>query len=526
MMDMETNIGEQAELTEQTEQEEQPVRTETVQRKANTYFFTKVAVNLLLIVLGGIGIAMFLNGMQDRSALAKQRESNALALSEAVAILEKNEENAETLAQIYHEGNWKILDDVELLLSKGLFDVMVTKDEAVWSDVFSDIVSRTNARYLFLLNPDGTIAFAANPALVGVNPAATGHMTQEDVNKLLTGCVRVDWVVEPVLVKSQYGTYYFYSKEYVHGDKRYMLAVGTDSSALDKQIEALTDTSAVLRRMAIINEGFLFGVDRSDGLFSYYKNGKELLTGQSAAATGLSREALQDGYNGTETINGVQYYCSTRTFGQNSVIIAAARTDAVLSHDRYVLFWSILGFNLVMILCLVYAVIVRNDFVRHAVETERIVLRKHSSNPIYFDQSVFLKVFPLMLLGVLVMFGISFYTQTLLEITEGIERSNVALQEVQGRYEESQESRAIIEDYYNNWFLSTAKMIAFIVEEDPAVLNADSDHYHSVYDEEGNRVFLLDEEGNRVKSVSRSEILQELCDRNRIDGRGGIYTAI
>ncbi len=522
---MENNYGEQTELTErteqteqdaQTEQTEQTIRTESIQRKANAYFFTKVVINLLLIVLGGLGITMFLNGMQNRTALAKQKESNALALNEAVSILERNEENADTLTEIYHEGNWKILDDVELLFSKGLFDAMESKDSTIWADVFSDIVSRTNAKYLFLLNPDGTIAFADNAELAGINPAATGHLTQENVNKLLEGCVRADGAIEPILVKNQYGTFYFYSKEYMHGNKRYMLAVGTDSSVLNVQVESLRDISAVLRRMAVINEGFLFGVDSSDGLFSYYKNGNELLTGQKAENTGLSKEAFKDGYNGTETINGVKYYCSTRTF-ENAVIIAASRTDAVLSHDRYVLFWSILGFILVMILCLVYAVIVRNDFVRHAVETQRVVLRSHSSNPIYFDKSVFLKVFPLMLLGVLVMFGISFYTQTLLEITEGIERSNVALQEVKGRYDQSQENRAVIEDYYNNWFLSTAKMIAFIVEEDPAVLNADSDHYHSVYDEEGNRVFLLDEEGNRIKSVSKSALLQELCDRNLID---------
>ena len=170
-----------------------------------------------------------------------------------------------------------------------------------------------------------------------------------------------------------------------------------------------------------------------------------------------------------------------------------------------------------MIVCLVYAVIVRNDFVRKAVQTDRFILREHSENPIYFDKSVFAKVFPLMLLGVIVMYGISFYTQTLLEITEGIQVSDIALQEISGRYEEGLESREIIENYYNERFLCTARLLSFIVEEDPTAMNTESDHYHSVLDAEGNRKYLLDDEGNRLRSISESEVLQVLCERNNID---------
>ena len=76
-------------------------------------------------------------------------------------------------------------------------------------------------------------------------------------------------------------------------------------------------------------------------------------------------------------------------------------------------------------------------------------------------------------------------SQTLLEITEGIDKSNVILQEVTGRYEESVESREVIEDYYNSRFISTAKLLSFFVEESPEVLNTTSEFYHSVYDKNG-----------------------------------------
>ncbi|MBQ1506176.1 MAG: hypothetical protein IIZ48_05340, partial [Erysipelotrichales bacterium] len=122
-----------------------------------------------------------------------------------------------------------------------------------------------------------------------------------------------------------------------------------------------------------------------------------------------------------------------------------------------------------------------------------------------------------MLLGILAVYGISFYAQTLLEITEGIEKSDVVLKEITGRYEENLDSRKIIEDYYESRFLSTARLITFIAEEKPEILNADSDRFHSTYDENGNRVYVLDDEGNHLKSVANSPLLQEICDKNRID---------
>ena len=169
------------------------------------------------------------------------------------------------------------------------------------------------------------------------------------------------------------------------------------------------------------------------------------------------------------------------------------------------------------LICLAYAIIVRNDFVRHEVRTERVTLNKDSDNPIYYDRSIFKRVFPLIIAGTFVMFGISFYTQTLLEISEGIERSDLAISEVTGRYDESLTSRSLISDYYDTRFLSKAKLIAFLLEEDPSVLNADSDYYHNYYDKNGIKQFIKDDEGNRLKSVASSPRLQELCDANDIE---------
>ena len=94
----------------------------SILRKANRYFFSKVIVNIILIILGAVLISMFLRRLQENTAIVKQQENCVLALGEAVSMLEENAENAKTLSQIYHDSNQDVLDDMHRLFLSGLFD--------------------------------------------------------------------------------------------------------------------------------------------------------------------------------------------------------------------------------------------------------------------------------------------------------------------------------------------------------------------------------------------------------------------
>ena len=47
-----------------------------IRKKANTYFFLKVAINAFLVILGALLITFFLRKMQNETALSKQRISS------------------------------------------------------------------------------------------------------------------------------------------------------------------------------------------------------------------------------------------------------------------------------------------------------------------------------------------------------------------------------------------------------------------------------------------------------------------
>ena len=489
-----------------------------IRKKANTYFFSKVAFNLLLMILGAVLIALFLRQMQNQTALLKQRENSRQSLEEAVALLEQNAADAEDLTRVFHDGNQDMLDDLYELLTSGLYDSLATADPETSSQIFQDMVERSGVEYLLAVSPDGQVLISPYAELAGANLVERGLLTPKNLAKLSRGTKNQDGTIDPALEQNDYGYFYFYSQPCSFSGADFSVILGAEATTLDVQIASLKDISVVLGRAVMDNNGFLFAVSNEDDSFLYYQNGSENLTGTNAREAGLSAGALADGYAGHETINGVRYYCVSRSFGSSTVVCAVAETSEIFSDNRYVLFWSVTGFLLVMILCLTYAVIVRNDFVRNAVDTDKKIFRSRKGrSPRIFDKSVFKKVFPLLISGVLLIFGISFYTQTLLEISESIRNSVLALDEVSNRYEESAANREVIRYYYDNRFLSKARLLSYLLEENPAALNEPSSRYHFVYDKEGRKQYLEDDEGNRLKSIPASARLQELCDRNDVD---------
>ena len=492
-------------------------QNESIRKRANSYFFAKVIVNVILIIVGAVLITVFLRTMQHQAALYKQRVNSEKALEEAVSTLSDNNAEAEDLTKIFHDNNQDMLDDLFHLFTSGLFDDLKDADLDTRSSILADMVERSGVEHLFIMGDDGTILLSPYTQLYGTNMVDYGLLSEENRKALIKGTLNADKTVSPIREKNDYGDFFFYSMRIPFGGTEYNLVLGTDATVLDVQISSLQDISVVLSRAAIGNGGFVFAVNRSDNTFLYYKNGEQVLTGQNALEAGLSEEALQDGYVGVQSIGGVRYHCVSKEYGGSTVICAVADTKAIFSNDRHVLFWSITGFILVMLVCLMYAVIVRNDFVRNAVETNRRVIATVKNEKVIFDKSIFDKVFPLMLVGVFLIFSISFYTQTMLEISESIDDSIIALTEITGRYEESTRNRDTIRSYYNNRFLSKARLISFLLEEDPSVLNEETDRYYSYYKEDGSREYMTDDEGNRLRSVSQSTKLQELCDANDID---------
>ena len=335
-------------------------------------------------------------------------------------------------------------------------------------------------------------------------------MSADTRDRLMKGTRTEDGGVAPLIEGEGSDRVFYYSLNTRYRNKAYTLVLGVSSGTRQLAFDSLADVEQILSRASVGNEGFMFAVNAEDGTFLFYKNGEDVLTGTDAFEAGLSRDALKPDYEGVETIRGTKYYCVSEVLEDGTVICAATETGKVFRNDRYVLNWTVASFLLIMFLCLLYTVIVRNDCIRNAVDTKKKIIYRWIGSPIIFDITIFQKVFPLMISGALLLFGISFYSQTLLEISQTARKAVVALDEVSERYEDAVETREKIQESHDDRYLSKALLIAYMLEEDPSVLNEPTEHEYSYLDEEGVRQYYSDEEGNRLRSVSFSPRLKEI----------------
>ena len=488
-------------------------------RRAEKHFRVKVAINVVLVILGSVFIALFLLGMRSHLVLENQRNSCKSALVTAEMNLNDNREYAEELRESFHRGNQAVLDDICILLSREQIDAIAFSGDPSFADLISDILMRSGADVLLLISKDGETLYSSSSVAEKPDPVREGLMTAQELSALLEGTEDPDGAVKPVKTEryDTLGAFFYYSRPYHLRDRSCMLVIGADATQLAEQIEFIRDVPLVLRQENGTNSVITFAIDPKAGAFLFYENGEEVLTGRDIREAGLSDAVLKDGYSGMETINGRRYYCASMVYDENTVLCSAASSSELYAGSGYVLFWSVLAFVLIMAICLAYSVVVRNDFVRHAVVTDKVLLKRTSGKKLYFNKSLFRRVFPLMILSMLALFGISYYVQTMLKLSEAMHRAQEIVKEIPVMYEKNTQNRGVVQGYYDNQFIAQAELIGYLLEVDPSALNEPSEHYHSYYDDKGRRRYSTGEGGTRVKSVSQSGYLQSLCEINHLE---------
>ena len=484
-----------------------------------SHFRKKTAAALALIVIGAVFIVMFLRNMQVFTLIERQQEINETAIEAIIERIEANWDNADELIRSYHKGNQAVLDDIDTLLSKGLSERVSFSDRSAASGAFADLLDRSGADMLMLMSGDGKIVLDADESAIGSDAVSAGLMTKQELGDLLKGTEDKDGAVTPVETESfgEAGSFYYYSRPCSIGGRDYLLVLGADATQLEKQLSSIRDVSRIFSQSSEGDSSFAFLIDKSDNSLLFYDSGKEDLTGKKLKDAGLSERLLEDGYEGIENISGSRYYCCSKVYNEGIVICIATKISSMFAGSEYLLFWSALSFVLIVVICLAYAVILRNDAVRRSAVTEKKVLRKKSSKPLYFNRTIFRKAFPLMLAGVLAMFGISFYVQSILDLSEAMDGTQRDIDAVSQGYRKNAASLDTVQGYYRDQLIAKAQLIAYLLETDPSALNADSDHYHFYYDDKGSKQYLKDAQGNRIRSVSSSEVLQELCETNDVE---------
>ncbi len=472
-----------------------------IRKKADRIFFGKILFSLISVICGTLFLKTVLSEILLEESIQKYEDTAGSLLDETKKSYLYKQTYAENLANTYHEGSQAITKNLAGYIEKNARFTFTDQRAADELLDFSD--SFLIAGY----EENGTVLFSSCASGVDLD----SYVTKENFD-LLKECTG-DFIYA---AGEEFGQYLYSTKCRAEG-RDFVLVAGFDADILLGQIREVADLDSLISDAAAGSSVELCVLDKTDQTVAYFDDDEETeITGKAISETGLSEAVLEDGYAGKQTFCGDEYYVLSRELDDELVLLSAVKTAELRQSDRYIRFWSVSGFVLIMLLCLVYAVIVRNDFVRNRTVTETKEVSQGKTESKYFNLSVFRKVFPLMLSGAFLIGCLSFYTQTLAEVSRAIRNSRQVLEGVTLRYEDRSIGNESTRQFYSRRYTYPAKIIAAMFEADPTVLNEDSERIYTVFNKEGERVPVKDDEGNPLKTVWSSKELQELCSVNTL----------
>ncbi|MCQ2773080.1 MAG: hypothetical protein MJ238_07425, partial [Bacilli bacterium] len=409
--------------------------------------------------------------------------------------------------------------------------------------------------------------------LIGYETSATGEVIRSGTVRYVDG----DEEFSPILVEydGSQTSFYLYSTYFgTNGTSDYYLLTYAPSSLIEEELRGIKDISSVLSGITVGKSGFLFAVDAKEGVFTYFDDGKTSLTGQSYSSKGLKQEAAKDDYIGYQTINGVKYFCVTKQFdfdayGKYTVVAAVVSQDEIISNNILTICFSSLAFVLVAAIVSGYGLILRRDIADHILgledkfksnlkdetvtkkiaftdeeieERTKILLdetiaknkdrklkrknlgvRNAKGQQRYFSTYIFGKLASVIAVGLVAIFGISFFSQTLLGLNDATSVSTNRLNEIIETITKNDENSERIQGYVDDQFLSKARLVSYLLEETPEIVfeNNPESCEHRVFekDDNGNNVYLDYDAypGNPRIAWSNSPALIEFCKNIGVD---------
>ena len=502
----------------------------------------RILFNVALIVLGLVSVLGFMSYMQNQYSVIKANQTASAALDAVIQTLDENTEKVDALRTRYHGDNRAVLHDIEYLMMTDHYGDLLRSDPEVRTQTM-DRLSRTvgQAGYLFVIDKTGRVVAAPKLEAIGDNLVGNGTLTPDELAQL-TGEEQA--AENGAIIGTPAGTdinAYFYGNWLIED---YYLIYAVDSAELDRQFTALRDLGPILSSVVVGDNGFVFAVDSSTGRFTYYDDGQTQLTGEPYTDAGLTSDVLTDRFNGLQTIGGMTYQCLSRTYrssfyGEYTVITAVCAANSVFAGDKTAIALTAITFSLGAALILLYATLMRMDPDQLAPYDDDVVSRREFRNrrrnaqkstrnvrlfklgneQFYAKVGIAEHLAPVVAIALLVVFAISWNTQTLVEISRGMKQSNTAIRQLEVLFANRESSSGILMNRYQGQYLSKLQLISFLLEEDPSLMaalnDADAENIHPYLTAELEPV--VNDAGKPVLSAANSPQLIRLAENNNFD---------
>lgn len=517
-------------------------------------------VNAVVLIVGMIFVMAVLFALQRQYSVKQTQRTLSRSLSTVMDALDSNVEDADALNARIHRDNQAIVNTLAGLVYNPNGPGAYRSDPAALANL-ADIVGGNCE--LLVVAMDGQVKSASNREHAGQNLVQDGIFTQDQIDHMLRkithgnqemngtsiytydGSVVIQAECEPVRAsfENKSKEAYFYSSTQTEGEA---LILKSYASTLNTLMADIGDIGTILSNAVMENNGFLFAINK-EGVFTYFNDGNTVLTGKQFSEGGLTAEVLNDSYSGTQTINGAQYQCQSRKYHSvlygDGVVVSAVQPDQnVVRANLMTSVFIIVVFAGIAVIIMIYTMFlkvdpeqivgyddnlikgngrkrrkaVRKDISIKNVEAFRLLERQY-----YFKVGVAKRIAPVIVLGLAILFTVSWNAQRITMLTKNMAEADSAVEQLASLFESGNQNADILTSAYEQHYLSKIKLISYLIESEPDALNgresrtSGDDVVYTYLDDQFNP--LLDQNGKPITSVSNSTTLMQYANRNGID---------
>ncbi|MDD3361403.1 MAG: mechanosensitive ion channel [Hespellia sp.] len=403
----------------------------------------RLIYDALLAVISLILLFVLLMSVQTYFALQNQHDNSIGKLSVAEQRLVTNQEDAEDVLDKYDAFSQAKLDTIA-------YYYQFNKDETMDAAELRNMANQWELDELYVTDQNFQIQNTFN-----------GREIRFDSDDSLGEGIKAGTAVTE-------GDLRYYVSQI---DSENYLIGARNISMMQYTMSDMTSLPYSLKTIKIGQKGYIIAVNVKDQTIAYHPDAD--LIGQSLKDADFDSSVMSDGYEGWAELGGEKFYC-------NSQISEACPEYELIAVRPQKMIWDsiiqlvnigMLVFALIIAIMILYIHFIREEHSTFDPESQSEMQYIRFRGKYYLNQTMGARIVHILTLGVLILFGASFYLQSLSVLSTQFAHFSDKKTDIMAIFDENEAKLKKLTAEYNTEYEQRAYNIAYLLAKDPTLMD-------------------------------------------------------
>lgn len=405
-----------------------------IRRKRILLFATEI---ICLILLG-----IFLFSMQSGLSMDNQERDTNVKLAQMQDLVASADEDTKQTTAIYDALYQSKADSLSFIAQ----NQVAYEPSNLKMQEYRDLLDVTN---VLVLDREGNQVAKAQNTEADFTFARFNQLRTVFTSQKLPAAMEVDFGEE---------AYRYYASPI---DDQHMFVVEQDAAELKEEVSGTATWEGIVGNVSVGLDGYTFAISDQDYTFLYHPD--EDLVGTDALDAGIPVDALEDDAHTWLTINGERFYSGITHTDKHAYIICAISEDEIHSSSYVTVGVILFIIFALMTIIITYGIFVWNEEEQNSKKDENL----KPAGTFFYNKAIGKKAAALSVIGLVLVFAITFYMQTLFSLSRQAMSNNQRTAEVENTIEENEATIAQLTEQYNKQYLSKARVAAYVMDNKP-----------------------------------------------------------